>query len=62
MTAQEVVEELEELIRDLHELLESYGPLWYTEDTEIRVRETLARLALLKKSPQAFLNEDSAGS
>jgi hypothetical protein len=62
MTSQQVVEELEELVRDLHELLESYAPQWYTEDMDTRVTEMRARLTLLKRSPQAFTNADSVDS
>ena len=40
--AQHVVEEMAELIRDLRALLESYAPMWYTEDMDTRVSETLA--------------------
>jgi hypothetical protein len=47
-TPEQIAEELAELIRDLHELLESYAPSWYTEDLDTRVRDTLAKLALSK--------------
>jgi hypothetical protein len=41
---QQAVEKMAELIRDLHELLESYAPTWYTEDLDSRVSETLAMI------------------
>ena len=31
-----------EIIRDLHELLKSYGPPWYTEEMDSRLRKTLS--------------------
>jgi hypothetical protein len=52
LTPEQVAEELTELIRDLHELLESYAPTWYTEGLHSRVRDTLARFALSKKTSQ----------
>jgi hypothetical protein len=58
MTSQQVVEELEELIRDLHELLESYAPVWYTEDLDIRVTEMRAQLTLLKRPPQNLMKDE----
>lgn len=41
-TSEAVVADLAELVRDLHELLESYAPMWYTKTTDDRVREKLA--------------------
>lgn len=38
------VDELTELLRDLHQLLESYAPQWYPEQLDSRVREMLARV------------------
>lgn len=38
-----LVEELTALVRDLHQLLQSYAPQWYTEQMETRVSETLNR-------------------
>lgn len=38
-----MAEELTDLVHDLRELLESYAPLWYTEEMDTRVNETLAR-------------------
>ncbi len=35
--------ELTNLLRDLHRLLASYAPLWYTEDLDSRTTEMLAR-------------------
>jgi hypothetical protein len=48
-TPEQVAEELAELIRDLHELLESYAPSWYTEDLDTRVRDTLTKFTRSKK-------------
>jgi len=52
LTPEQVAEELAELIRDLHELLESYAPSWYTEDLDKRVRDTLTKFTLSKKTSQ----------
>jgi hypothetical protein len=49
---EQVAEELAELIRDLHELLENYAPSWYTEDLDTRVRDTLTKFTLSKKPSQ----------
>jgi hypothetical protein len=38
----EIVERLQDLIRELHELLTTYGPTWYAEEIDSRLRETLA--------------------
>lgn len=40
--AVDTVLELAELVRDLHQSLESYAPMWYTKEMDDRVRETLA--------------------
>ena len=34
--------ELTEVARSLHQLLCSYGPLWYTAETDARLRNALA--------------------
>lgn len=52
LSPEQVAEELAELIRDLHELLETYAPLWYTEDLDIRVRGTLTKFTRSKKPSQ----------
>jgi hypothetical protein len=52
LTAEQVAEELAELIRDLRELLESYAPSWYTEDLNTRILDTLAKFTLSKKTSQ----------
>jgi len=52
LTPEQVAEELAELIRDLHELLESYAPSWYPQDLDTRVRDTLAKFTLSKKTSQ----------
>jgi len=44
LTQSQVVGELGELVRDLQELLEGYGPTWYTADMSSRITETLAML------------------
>jgi hypothetical protein len=44
-TPEQLAAELAELVRDLHELLESYAPTWYTEDLDTRVRKTLTRFS-----------------
>ena len=38
------VDELAELLRDLHQLLESYAPQWYSAQLDSRVRKMLARV------------------
>jgi len=40
------VEKLGALLWDLHELLESYAPLWYTEQMDTRMSEALAMFNL----------------
>jgi hypothetical protein len=52
LTPEQVAEELAELIRDLHELLESYAPSWYTEDLDTRVRDTLTKFTQSKNPSQ----------
>lgn len=42
ITPKTLVADLAELVRDLHELLESYAPLWYTHKMDSRVSKTLA--------------------
>jgi len=37
-----ISERQRELIRDLHDLLRSHGPPWYTEEIDTRMSETLA--------------------
>lgn len=34
--------ELAELLRELHQSLEDYAPMWYTEAMDARIRERLA--------------------
>jgi DNA-binding NarL/FixJ family response regulator len=41
-----------ELIRDLHELLESYAPMWYSDELDARVREMLTKATLSTESSQ----------
>ena len=41
-TALDTVVELADLVRDLHQSLESYAPMWYTKTMDDRIRETLA--------------------
>ena len=36
------VRDLAEVVRSLHQLLESYGPIWYTRETDARLRNALA--------------------
>jgi hypothetical protein len=38
--------ELTELLQDLHGLLVSYAPLWYTEELDARATKVLAKLTL----------------
>ena len=52
LSSQPLIEELAELIGDLHELLESYAPTWYTEELDTRVRETLTKFASSTKPSQ----------
>jgi hypothetical protein len=52
LTPEQAAEELAELIRDLHELLGSYAPSWYTEDLDTRVFDTLAKYTQSRKTSQ----------
>lgn len=52
LTNNQVVKELVKLVRDLHKLLKSYGPSWFTEDLDTRVLDTLAKFTLSKKTSQ----------
>jgi hypothetical protein len=36
------VKDLAEVVRSLHQLLQSYGPAWYTGETDARLRNALA--------------------
>ena len=36
------VKDLAEVVRSLHQLLQSYGPTWYTGETDARLRNALA--------------------
>ena len=36
------VKDLAEVVRSLHQLLQSYGPIWYTGETDARLRNALA--------------------
>jgi hypothetical protein len=56
--SQHVLEAMAELLRDLHKLLESYAPTWYTEDVDTRIRETLAMLTLARTRSQTSLVEN----
>jgi len=49
------MKELTEVARSLHELLRSYGPLWYTAETDARLRNALAEAdsALLASETRA---------
>ena len=38
----EIVERQQDLIRELYDLLTAYGPTWYTEEMDSRLRKTLA--------------------
>jgi hypothetical protein len=42
MAPETAATELAELVRDLHQLLESQAPLWYTEKMDARLSESLA--------------------
>jgi hypothetical protein len=44
-----VVEELVDLVRDLHQLLENYAPRWYTEQLDTRLSKALAAADSAKK-------------
>ena len=46
------VEELIQLVRDLHELLEGYVPWWSIKGMDIRVSKTLARFTPPRRFPQ----------
>ena len=36
------MKDLAEVVRSLHQLLQSYGPIWYTGKTDARLRNALA--------------------
>ena len=36
------VKDLTEVVRSLHQSLQSYGPIWYTGETDARLRNALA--------------------
>ena len=36
------VKDLAEVVRNLHQLLQSYGPVWYTGEADARLRNALA--------------------
>jgi hypothetical protein len=55
---QHVLDAMAELLRDLHKLLESYAPTWYTEDVDRRIRETLAMLTSARTPSQCSLVEN----
>lgn len=40
------MKELTEVARSLHQLLRSYGPVWYTAETDARLRNALAEADL----------------
>ena len=46
----EMVERQQDLIRELHELLTAYGPTWYTEEIDSRLRETLAMCTSMRQA------------
>jgi hypothetical protein len=52
MVPKPLVEEMTELVLDLHAMLEGYAPHWYTQGMDYRVREMLIRAewALRKSS------------
>ena len=37
-----ILADVTSMLRDLYELMQSYGPAWYTKRTDTRVRRTLA--------------------
>jgi hypothetical protein len=37
-----VLKEIAKVIADLHQLLQSYSPAWYTEEMDARMRKALA--------------------
>jgi len=39
---EQAMKELTEVARNLHQLLRSYGPVWYTAETDARLRNALA--------------------
>jgi hypothetical protein len=69
----ELVERQQDLIRELHELLTTYAPTWYTEETDSRLSETLsmctyvtqARATLVtmeqRRNSNRFVNHDLCG-
>jgi hypothetical protein len=59
MTANQVLEELVEVVRDLHELLGSYAPMWYTEEIDHRVSTILKNVSSASGSQQEYLQETS---
>jgi len=50
MTSDEVVAELVALVRELHELLGSYAPVWYTRMLDDRMSEILAAADSVSKA------------
>jgi len=60
MSPKQVLEELAELLRDLHELLESYGPLWYKQEMDHRIVQMLGQVNLPSRSPQTHRGAASA--
>jgi hypothetical protein len=55
---QQGVHQMVELLRDVHNLLESYAPIWYTEEMDTRLRKTLAMFTLARTSSQGSAVED----
>jgi hypothetical protein len=44
-----VLDRQQKLIRELHDLLTTYGPTWYTEEIDSRLSKMLAMFRLYRK-------------
>ena len=55
-TSDEVVAELVAVVRELHQLLGSYAPFWYTKKMQDRMSDILAAADWV---PQSSANEDT---
>jgi hypothetical protein len=49
-TASDIVGELAQLVRDLHQSLEIYAPVWYTRKMDDRVKKELAEADSILRS------------
>jgi len=54
------IRELTQVARSLHQLLESYGPLWYTTELDTRLRNALAEADSTLAASQAGSADQAA--